>query len=93
MALIPQEELPVLKSAADVKSVSDNAKFDAEKMAVAKLINSTANTGEYTVLYNNQLSDDVITELESEGYTVTQRSPLMTAEPKFQYIISWKDAQ
>ena len=90
MALIAPDELPVLRPASDVADVAANAKLDAEKMALAKLINSTANTGEYTALYNNQISDEAIAALESEGYTVTQRSPVRTADPKFQYIISWK---
>ena len=91
MALIPQDELATLKNASDVKTVADSALSDAEEMAVAKLINTSANTGEYTVLYNNALLTSTISTLEGKGYTVTQRSDRMTADPKFQYIISWKD--
>lgn len=90
MALIPQEELPVLKSASDVKSVSDGAELEAELMAIAKLINSSANTGQYTVLYNHPISEDALAELEGKGYKVEQRSARFTADPETQYVISWK---
>lgn len=90
MALIPPGGISILKPASEVKQVADNAIADAEEMAVAKLINTAANTGEYTVLYNNALLESTISTLESQGYTVTQRSEKLTAEPKFQYIISWK---
>lgn len=90
MALIPQDELPDLKNASDVKTVADSAMLDAETMAVAKLINSSANTGQYEVLYNHELSETLITSLEGKGYTVTRRSSVFCADPKYQYTISWR---
>ena len=90
MTLYKQEDLPVLNNASDVKTVADGALLEAEEMAIAKLINSTANTGEYEVLYNRPISDDMIQTLEGKGYTVKKKSPIFSADPKTQYIISWR---
>lgn len=92
MALYKQDELPVLNSASDVKTVAEGAPLEAEKMAIAKLINSAANTGQFHVLYNHDISDDMLTVLETEGYTVKQRSKIISATPEYQYIISWNEA-
>lgn len=89
MALFKQEELPTLVSASEAKSVADSAPFEAEKMALAKLINSSANTGQYRVLYNHPISDEALEELKSQGYEVIKRSKLHSADPESQYIISW----
>ena len=91
MALIPQDELPTLKSASDVKSVADSAELEAEKMAVAKLINSAANTGQYTVLYNHPISDELLQLLKGQGYTVKNPPKRLSADPETQNIISWED--
>lgn len=90
MALIPQDELATLKSASDVKTVASSAAEDAEKMAIAKLINSSANTGQMEVLYNHEISSSVVGVLEGMGYTVTRLSSKVSADPKYQYTISWK---
>ena len=90
MALIPQEDLATLQTASAVKTVADDAAFDAEIMALAKLINSSANTGQYRVLYNHEISEDAKTELEGKGYTVQKRSKLISSSPEVQNIISWK---
>ncbi len=90
MALITPDNLATLISASSAKSVADGAPLDAEKMALAKLINSAANTGQYEVLYNHKISDDAKTALEGQGYTITQRSSKVTSSPEYQYLISWK---
>ena len=90
MSLIPKEDFAILKSASEVKSVSDSAPLESEKAAVAKLINTAANTGQYTILYNHELSTAMIDVLKGMSYTVTRRPlPEKTPNP-FQYIISWK---
>lgn len=71
MSLIPQDELKELKSAADVKAVSDTAAYELEKIGVANLINSAANTGETCVVLNHKLSAEMITLLKGNGYTLT----------------------
>ena len=71
MSLIPQDELKELKSAADVKAVSDTAAYELEKIGVANLINSAANTGETCVVLNHKLSAEMKTLLEDNGYTLT----------------------
>ncbi len=90
MALIPQDEYAVLKSASEVKGVADSALLEAEKMAIAKLINSTANTGEYMVLYNHDISEEMQGILESMGYFLSKKPEKYSADPKFQWIIRWK---
>lgn len=90
MALFKQEELPVLVSALNVKSVADSAPLEAEKMAIAKLINSAANTGQYSVTYNHEISDDMKDILKGMSYKVTNKSQVYCADPKYQYTISWK---
>lgn len=90
MSLITQEDLATLHAASAVKTIADGAAFDAEIMALAKLINSSANTGQYEVLYNHEISEDARTELETNGYTVQKRSKLVSSSPEVQNIISWK---
>lgn len=90
MALFTQEELPILKSASEVKSVSDTAEFESEKIRVAKLINSSANTGQYVVLYNHDMSDKLKELLEGQGYKIKNLSKYISADPQYQYEISWK---
>ena len=92
MSLIPENQYAVLQSASDVKFVSDTAVEESEEVAVAKLINSSANTGQTAVLYNHALTEDTISVLESQGYTVNQRPATFCADPKYQYIISWEEA-
>lgn len=90
MALIAPEDLATLQSATSVKTVAESAPLDAEKAALAKLINSAANTGQMEVLYNHPISEDAVSALEGQGYTVTQRSSKITSSPEYQYVISWK---
>lgn len=92
MSLIPENQYAVLQSASSVKFVSDTAVVDSEEVAVAKLINSSANTGQTVVLYNHTLTDETISTLEGQGYTVKQRPAAFCADPRYQYIISWEDA-
>ena len=90
MALIPFNQYTTLQQASDVKTVADDAITDAEEIAVAELINSAANTGQTSALYNHPLSETTISTLESKGYTVEQRSHWFSADPSTQYIISWR---
>lgn len=89
MALIPAGGLGVLLSASEVSSVAKNAPLDAEKTAVAKAINIAANTGSFEILYNHAMSGELISALEGLGYVVKQVPASKTANPEYQYIISW----
>ena len=71
MALIPIDELQTLKAASDVKTTASNAEADQQEQAIAYLINTAANCGQYDVSYNGKLIDSVKTKLESKGYTIT----------------------
>lgn len=90
MALITPDNMGTLLDAAAVKTVAEGAPLDAEKTAVAKAINMAANTGSFEILYNHAMSDDLIQYLEGQGYTVTQVPASKTADPEYQYTISWK---
>lgn len=90
MALIPQDEYAALKSASDVKSVADSAPLEAEKMAIAKLINSAANTGVYSTLYNHDISEEMQEILKGMGYKMTRRPQKFCADPKYQWLIFWE---
>ena len=89
MALITPDNISTLLAASAVKAVAESAPLDAEKMSVAKLINTSANTGQMKVLYNHKMSEDLITYLEGQGYTVKQIPATLTANPEYQYVISW----
>lgn len=80
MALIPMNELQQLKAASAVKTVANTAEADQQEQAIAYLINTAANCGQYDVAYNGKIIDSVKTKLESQGYTITYDVSLMNAE-------------
>jgi hypothetical protein len=88
MARIPQEDMPILKSAADVKTVASTAIADMEEMSVAAMINNAANCGEYSVTCSRPISDALQAKLAGMGYELTQPAPI--ARPGDCWIISWK---
>ena len=71
MSLIPMDELQQLKAAATVKTVAEGAEADQQEQAIAYLINTAANCGQYDVAYNGKILDSVKTKLENQGYTIT----------------------
>lgn len=85
MALIPQDELITLITAAVAKDVADTAHQTQQEQSVAFAINSAANTGAHTCLYNHPLSDTTIATLKSKGYTVEIIPD--SAVPGSQYVI------
>lgn len=87
MALIPQDELKELKTASDVLTVSDTAAYEQEKIGVAYLINSAANTGETRVVLNHKLSEQLKTELKSNGYKLIYN--VARANVTDEVCISW----
>ena len=90
MALIPVDEYATLKSASEVKSVADSSQLEYEKMSIAKLINSSANSGQYEILYNHDISEAMLDALKGQGYKVTRRPLPDHANNPFQFIIRWK---
>ena len=92
MALIPQNELSKLQTAYSARKVASTAAFEAEKMAIAKLINSTANTGELSAIYNHPISDAMKSVLKNNGYIVTQNPKQYCVDPTTQYTISCDDS-
>ena len=85
MTLIPMDELNQLKSASAVKAVADTALQDLEEMSVAATINTAANTGCHTALWEHPLSDATIQALEAQGYSILQNTK--TAYPQISYTI------
>lgn len=88
MALIPMDELQTLKSKDDVKAVAETAEADQQEQAIAYLINTAANCGQYDVTYNGKLIDSVKTKLENQGYTITYDIAKVNAEDIAH--ISWR---
>ncbi len=89
MALIQIDELQQLKAESEVKTVANTAEADQQEQAIAYLINTAANCGQYDVSYNGKIIDSVKTKLESQGYTITYDIALMNAKDIAR--ISWKD--
>lgn len=90
MSRIPQEDLTTLQAASAVKTVAETAVAELEEMSVAHLINTAANTGEYSAVCSRPISETLRTKLEGQGYTLSEPAPL--AKPGDETIISWKDA-
>lgn len=88
MALIPMDELQTLKNASDVKTVAESAEADQQEQAIAYLINTAANCGQYDVTYNGKILETVLTKLETEGYTVTY--DIAKVNPEDIAHISWE---
>jgi hypothetical protein len=88
MSLIPMNELQQLKVASAVKTVAASAEADQQEHAIAYLINTAANCGQYDVTYNGRLIDSVKTKLENQGYTITFDIAVMNSEDIAH--ISWK---
>lgn len=89
MALIPMDELQQLKAASAVKTVANTAEADQQEQAIAYLINTAANCGQYDVAYNGKIIDSVKTKLTSKGYVITYDVALMNAEDIAH--ISWRE--
>lgn len=88
MALIPMDELQQLKAASAVKTVANTAEADQQEQAIAYLINTAANCGQYDVSYNGKIIDSVKTKLESQGYTITYDVALVNSKDIAH--ISWR---
>ena len=89
MALIPMDELQQLKAASDVKTVANTAEADQQEQAIAYLINTAANCGQYDVAYNGKIIDSVKTKLEGQGYPITYDIARVNSEDIAR--ISWKE--
>ena len=66
--LIPKDELIELKSASTVKAVADSAVRIIEKQACAQAINTAANTGSHSVIFDHPMSKQLQDELKTLGY-------------------------
>lgn len=75
MSYIPLDELATLKSAAQAKAVADDVKQYTDEMVAAYLINSAANTGEHSVIWQHNMSSVLKSTLEAQSYRVTRVSP------------------
>jgi hypothetical protein len=84
--LIPRDQLTELQPAADVKNVAENASEIHETQSIAYAINTAANTGATSVIYDKEISDNVQSTLELNGYVLTPRA---MANNHASYIISW----
>lgn len=86
-SLIAKDNMTTLVSAVDARTIAESALLIQEGVTIAYAINSAVNTGLTEVLYNNIISDAMIAELESLGYTVNIIKD--NAKPGTQYKIVW----
>ena len=77
-----------LRSASDVYASSQTAGHNVLKESLAATINNAAACGQTCVIFSTKLTDDIMKELEDNGYTVTVSGVNTIYAP--QYIISWK---
>lgn len=87
MALVEKDEMTILRSAADSKSTAATAGDDIQLKAVAYAINSAANCGQLSVVFQEELRSNVTSELESKGYELRKEgvTPIERST-----LISWK---
>lgn len=71
MALIPNDELTILKPASELLAVSVSAEADAQLKSIAYQLNSAANTGETSIQHEGRLLDEVVKKLKEHGYALT----------------------
>lgn len=90
MELIPASELSTLKPATTVHTIAANAAEIHLKGAVARAINGAANTGEYSVVWNDKLTDTLKQELIDNGYEIEEAKDAYRSPINGRYIISWK---
>ena len=88
MALIEIGKLNELVSASSAKSTSDSAVDDINLQQVAYAINSAANTGQTEVVVMTPLTDNTLTQLEANGYTVVYKK----SGAELTTVISWGNA-
>lgn len=86
MALIPVEELSVLKPASEAKSVSQSALDSQQIMTVAHQINTAANTASTHVVYYGDLREATKKSLKDNGYKISQ----VPQQIGCAYKISWE---
>lgn len=83
---IPESEMTELLEAETLKTEhTDLAEADQEENAVIHAIDSAANTGAHSIIWNHELSQDMIDKLEAKGYTVVENRRAF--DPTKQYII------
>lgn len=86
MSRIDQKDLCILKTAAEIRTVANDADKELELSRIAFAINTAANSGEYQVEWVDKISDDAKTALESKGYTLETKIVALSTH----YIIKWE---
>lgn len=88
MALIPVDEMAVLHSASEMLTVAQAAIDDSDVISAAKQINNAANTGSTEIYWMREITDNLRSTLEGQGYKITQVD--RAADPNRAWIISWE---
>lgn len=70
MTLVNKDEMIKLRSASDSRATAQTAEKDIQLQAIAYAINTAANTGLFSTIYQSPLLDGVKEELEGKGYVV-----------------------
>lgn len=81
--------MTVLVSAETAKSQADLALAAQEEKTIAYSINNAANTGEYSVKINQEISSELQQTLVTQGYTVSPVKDAYGVDVPGQYIIRW----
>ena len=84
--MFPKDEMTVLHTAEECKTVAEEAAEVHQLAEVAYSINTAANTGETTTRYLQKLLPAIKSQLESKGYTLRQSGG---ADPDSSVDISW----
>lgn len=84
--LIDISQISTLHEAEVVKQVALGAEFTHEKNTIARIINTAANAGQTSVVYNHDISDAVLGELDGAGYKVIKPNNVANTV----YIINWE---
>lgn len=84
MGKVPKDEMIVLHTAAESKSTATNAEDDTQLQAVAYAINSAANCGQLSVIFQEELRPNVESQVTGKGYTIKSASQLDRG-----VVISW----
>ena len=90
ISLYPVDEIGIYHTAAEVKSVADEAEKLQQLTSIAKAINTAANTGAYVTRVMGPILPEIITQLETDGYTITAVVE-GAAKPTDQFDISWEE--
>lgn len=85
--MISTENISKLLPASEVVATAKSAELEHQVAAVARAINTNANTGVLTTIWNGSLLSETISKLEAANYTVTPKLDAYQREIPNMYVI------